>query len=87
MKLNIKNSRLEIHRATKQKALEYLKYLPEELREYQKGQELYGLKEYEITSIEHLINSIEKSQIIYFGDFHTFDRVLKTLRDYSKIFY
>ena len=79
MKLNIKKSRLEIHRTTKEKALEYLEYLPEELKDYQKGTERYKTKDYSIVDFDLLINSIELADVIYLGDFHTFDQSSKNL--------
>ena len=86
MKLNIKNSRLEMYKSTKEKALEYLEYISDEVAEYQKDVQIYKKKIFEFSSIEELIATIHHSNIIYLGDFHTFDqssknmeRLLKTL--------
>jgi hypothetical protein len=87
MKLNIKKSRLEIHRTTKQKALEYLEYIPEELKEYQKGMECYETKNYSIESVDNLFKAIEHAQLIFLGDFHTFDQSSRNLERLLKTFF
>lgn len=87
MKLNIKKSRLEIHRTTKEKALEYLEYIPEELKDYQKGVERLKTHDYSIVEFERLIKTIESSNVIYLGDFHTFDQSSKNLERLLKTFF
>jgi len=87
MKLNIKKSRLEIHQTTKNKALEYLQYIPEELKEYQKGTAAYKRKDFSIVELKDLFEAIENSQLIFLGDFHTFDQSSKNLERLLKTFF
>ena len=87
MKLNIKKSRLEIHKNTKQKALEYLSYLSDELIEYQKGVEHYKEREFSISNKDDLFEAISKSKLIFLGDFHTFDQSSKNLERILKTFF
>ncbi len=87
MKLNIKKSRLEIHRTTKKKALEYLEYIPEELKEYSKAMNSYESKAFSIVDISEILKSIHQSQVIYLGDFHTFDQSSKNLERLLKTFF
>ena len=87
MKLNIKKSRLEIHQTTKNKALEYLQYIPEELKAYQKGAKEYKKKDFSIVNLNELVEAIGSSQLIFLGDFHTFDQSSKNLERLLKTFF
>lgn len=50
-----------------------------ELKSYQNAQHRYSKREFEISDLEELIYSINKSQIVYLGDFHSFDQSSKNM--------
>ena len=87
MKVNIKKSRLEIHRTTKSQGSRVLEYIPEELKEYQKGVKEYEKRPFSVVTTDELFDSIEKSKVIYLGDFHTFDQSSKNLERLLKTFF
>lgn len=63
----------------KTKALSYEGQIPKELREYQKAQKKFAMRSFEVASLKELLYAIEKSRIVYLGDFHTFDQSSKNL--------
>jgi uncharacterized iron-regulated protein len=68
-----------IYQYIKKKALSYEGPISEGIRKYQKDHKKLGHRPYTLSDIEHLMASIKKSQVIYLGDFHTFDQSLKNL--------
>ena len=52
----------------------------EELESYKKNLKRYSKREFRESSLEKLLNTALNSQIIYLGDFHTFDQNTKNLR-------
>lgn len=68
-----------IYNYMKKKALSYEKELSPELKKYQKDQRRYAKRTFQISELDELLNSIEKSNIVYLGDFHTFDQSSRNL--------
>jgi hypothetical protein len=48
-------------------------------KRYQQDLEYYASRKFESTHINHLFQSVQNSQVVYLGDFHTFDQSLKNL--------
>lgn len=56
-----------------------------ELITYKKDQHRFNLRDFKNSSIRELIDSIEDSDIIYLGDFHTFDQSTRNLERLIRI--
>lgn len=63
----------------RRKALEYEYGHSDELKSYQRDQKAYAEKKFSIVDLRDLQNSINSSQVIFLGDFHTFDQSSKNL--------
>src|SRR5210317_1073478 len=50
-----------------------------EIEKYKENQNNYSTRSFKKASIDKLIRTVNKSQIIYLGDFHTFDQNTKNL--------
>ncbi len=77
----------------KKKAASYEGGQSDDLLKYARSQKKYSHRDFEISKISNLLNAIEKSDIIYLGDFHTFDqnsrnleRIIRTLIKRNKKF-
>ena len=70
-------TRREIYLRLKDIAVSYDIQYSTELKEYYKAQEEYERKDFDVVSSEIFLKSAENSQIIYLGDFHTFDQSSK----------
>ncbi len=75
----------------KKKALSYEGHVSPELKSYQKAQKKFACREFSSSSLKELTNSIIESNIVYIGDFHSFDqssrnldRLLRTNKDSKK---
>jgi hypothetical protein len=75
----------------KDKALSYESEPSEQLKKYSADQKKFSKREFFLSSLSELIKTIEKSDIVYLGDFHTFDqssrnmeRLLRTLINTKK---
>jgi hypothetical protein len=69
--------RREIYLRLKKTAVNYNVEYSTELKKYYLAQEAYENKKFEVVSPENFLSSAESSQIIYLGDFHTFDQSSK----------
>jgi hypothetical protein len=58
----------------KKKALSLETGQSREMRTYFQGQQKYLKRNFAVASAKSLFNSVEKSQVIFIGDFHTFDQ-------------
>lgn len=63
----------------KNKALKYEAGISHELEEYRESQEYYAQRDFSYSSMKKLFNSIHNSQVIYLGDFHTYDQNVRNL--------
>ncbi|MGB0455038.1 MAG: ChaN family lipoprotein [Bacteriovoracaceae bacterium] len=63
-----------IYQTLKSRALELEEEHSPELVDYRSSQENFSKSDFEISSEDKLFQKIEKSHIVYFGDFHTFDQ-------------
>ncbi len=50
-----------------------------ELEAYQTNQDTYADREFKICTMDNLLNTAENSDIIYIGDFHTFDQNIRNV--------
>jgi len=57
------------------------------LSEFEANLYQYSTRSFSSSSLEELFTKIEKSQIIYLGDFHTFDQSVKNLVRFMKTLY
>ncbi|MFZ4712240.1 MAG: ChaN family lipoprotein [Bacteriovoracaceae bacterium] len=83
----------QIHRYIKEKALSFETVGNAELISYQKNLKKIALSPFKFTSLEKMLKTCQESQIVYLGDFHTFDqssknleRILKALKKKNKKF-
>ena len=77
MKKEIFESQKKIYHYMRRKALNYEHYFSPEIQSYQENHEQYSHRPFETSSLEELYESVFTSDIIYLGDFHTFDQNLK----------
>lgn len=80
MKTDITKIRKNIFNYMKKKALALEGELSKELISYQRSQRRHANRDFLISSNQKLIKSIKKSQIIYLGDFHSFDQSSRNLQ-------
>ncbi len=71
----------------KSKALSYEAQTDENslLKEFEKNLYDYSSRKFDTSSLDELFQRIEKSQVIYLGDFHTFDQSVKNLIRFMKV--
>jgi hypothetical protein len=77
MKKEIFESQKKIYHYMRRKALNYEHYYSPEIQSYQENYEQFSLRPFESATIEELYETVFVSDIIYLGDFHTFDQNLK----------
>ena len=85
MKLEITNLRRKIYEHLKQKALGHEGGQSLELKAYQKDQEEFSKRNFKVSNIDELLNSVSKSRTIYLGDFHTFDQNIRNVLRILKV--
>ncbi len=77
------NQKFKIHqqifKALKKKALSFEGRAPRELKEYRKNHEELANRRFLASTLKELLESIKKSNIVYLGDFHTFDQSSKNI--------
>lgn len=84
MKSEILKLRKKIYKNLKERASRY-EAPNQELIEYQKDQNLHAKREFNLSSMEHLIEKVVDSQVIFLGDFHTFDQNIRNVLRIIKI--
>ncbi|MDH4467417.1 MAG: ChaN family lipoprotein, partial [Bacteriovoracaceae bacterium] len=77
MKKEIFDSQKKIYNYMRRKALSYEHYYSPEIQSYQENYESYSTRPFKNSSLEDLYQAVFTSDIIYLGDFHTFDQNLK----------
>lgn len=77
----------KIFLSSKMRMKEFEGTLGEEMKLYRSRQESFAHKQFTLSNSQELLKKIQNSQLIYLGDFHTFDqstknliRILKTMR-------
>ena len=59
--------------------------LNEDIQAYLKDQDKYSQREFELSSFDQLNLAVNESQIIFLGDFHTFDQNIRNVLRILKI--
>lgn len=85
MKKEIKNLRKRIYKNLKNKASTLEGEKTKELLQYEKDQIKFSKRNFESSSIEDLIEQVISSQVIYLGDFHTFDQNMRNVLRILKV--
>lgn len=92
-KENIIDIQKSIYTHMKKKASSYEGGQSPDLKKYARSQKKYSQRDFEISNITTLLSAIEESDVIYLGDFHTFDqnsrnleRIIRTLIKRKKKF-
>lgn len=85
MKNTLYDIHLSIYKYLRKKAQSFDSKPSKLLLEYQKDQTKSSKREFSNSSIGELMNSIENSDIIYLGDFHTFDQSTRNLERLMRI--
>ena len=78
-KLRVNEFYKKIFKSLKSKAYDTESNLSEYLKEYKKDQNSYAKRSFTTSSKKQLFHAIDNSNIIYLGDFHTFDQSSKNL--------
>lgn len=78
MKSEILKLRKKIYKNLKEKAFSYEVHNPE-IQKYQKDQSLYTSKPFQLSTMEQLASQVLDSNLIYLGDFHTFDQNIRNV--------
>jgi len=85
-KIEIRDLQKSLFLNMKKKALSYEGEITRELKSYRRAQKRYANRNFKNSNLKELFESIERSNVIYLGDFHTFDqnsknfeRILKDL--------
>lgn len=68
-----------IYQAMKKRALALESKTGAELMRYRKDQERLGKRKFEAVPLADLFDRIDRSRVVYLGDFHTFDQSSRTL--------
>lgn len=79
MKKHVISLRKQIFNNLKNRAYSYEGSHSIELIEYKKNQSLLSSREFQKSSIDELLESVEDSTITYIGDFHTFDQNIRNI--------
>lgn len=77
--LRIDDFHKQYFHALKKRAAGYESALGKKLVEYKRAQEKFAKREFTDSNQEELFESVQKSQVTYLGDFHTFDQSIKNL--------
>ena len=78
MKSEILKLRKQIYNYLKNKALSY-EIGSDELENYFSNQEQYSEREFEICSMQQLLERVQSVDITFIGDFHTFDQNIRNV--------
>jgi hypothetical protein len=63
-----------IYRHLKRRAKSIEGEVSEELNRYERNQRKYASRPFEVSNLEKLLKSIEASDVVFLGDFHSFDQ-------------
>jgi hypothetical protein len=74
-----------IYSYMKHKAQSFEGPISKDFRAYRTNQEKFSTRSFKLSSLKELVSSIERSHIVYLGDFHTFDQSSKNLQRLLKI--
>jgi hypothetical protein len=85
-KFEVKSPQKDIYKYMKKKALSYEGKISHDLKAYRKNQKKFSSRDFELVQLDDLTNALEKSDIAYLGDFHTFDENSKNLMRIIKTF-
>lgn len=85
MKQQILELHLNIFKYLKKKAHSFEGRPSSELKRYREDQDYYSTREFQLSSQEDLNSSIINSQLIYLGDFHTFDQNQRSLHRIMRV--
>jgi uncharacterized iron-regulated protein len=85
VKSELVNLRKKIFNYIKSKAYGYEGKVSPELKKYQKDQRLFAKRKFEKSNFNQLKNSVSKADIIYLGDFHTFDQNIRNVLRILKV--
>lgn len=77
--IDLFNLQIDLYKHMKKKALSFEGRPSKELKQYRLNHQKLSRRPFKLTTITDLIEVIQKSQIIYLGDFHTFDQSTKNL--------
>lgn len=80
MQKNILSLHKKIYNFAKKKSQSFEFSQSGELHKYLSNQKKYSTRKFEISNIGHLLSKVRKSNIIYMGDFHTFEQNSKNLQ-------
>ncbi len=90
-KSHLVNLQKNLYQYMKEKAMLYEDRPSIELKQYTENQREYSNRDFSLSGLPELLATIEKSNIVYLGDFHTFDqnsrnmeRILRTLINTKK---
>lgn len=78
--LAIQNLQKSIYRYMRKKAYSYEGELSSDLLAYRRNQKKWAKRDFELSQLKDLLKSIEKSSVVYLGDFHTFDQSSRNLQ-------
>lgn len=73
-----------IYEFSKRKALSYEEILHPNLKQYQEDQKYYSSRPFQTSSTDEFFQAIHNSQVIFWGDFHSFDQNSKNLEKVIK---
>lgn len=85
MKSEIKHLRKKIYTTLKNKAGELEGSKSKELIKYEKDQIKFSKRKFKSSSIDELITKVIDSNVIYLGDFHTFDQNIRNVLRIIKV--
>ena len=85
MKTEIKKLRKRIYKNLKNKAQALEGKKSRELLTYEKDQIIFSKRDFDSSSIDELIQQVISSQVIYLGDFHTFDQNMRNVLRILKV--
>ena len=68
-----------IYRHLKRRAKSIEGEVSEELNRYERNQRKYASRPFEVSNLEKLLKSIEASDVVFLGDFHSFDQNTRNL--------
>lgn len=69
-----------LYRYMRKKASSYEGEMSSDLLSYRNNQRKWARRDFELSHLKELLKSIESSQIVYLGDFHTFDQSSRNLQ-------
>lgn len=78
--MNLEDLQMKIFLSMKEQALSLEGEVSEELKEYQKAQLRFNNREFETSTLDELTTKAVASQLVYLGDFHTFDQSSRNMR-------